>query len=182
MKKLLPVIALMVIILLTGCDGGSKDLENLGLEKSEAQDFYNYSNTTKELYFTLITINEYLPDKGFKVTNDDYKKVTSLVNDLETYYESLNPKGIGEFQEYLYGESNARNSPKQLINNIEKHSRQFNVGEALMTMDMITYYAKEVLITNDVSNDAIDGIMDWYHGNNNYQNLFLEAYEHRFKK
>ncbi|MBZ0323653.1 hypothetical protein [Enterococcus casseliflavus] len=178
---LLPIFLVLISILLAACNTGN-ELEKLGLEKTVAEDFYNFSNTTKELYSTLIKINEYLPDKKFVVTNEDYKEVSSLVKDLETYYESLNPKGFSEFQEYLYNESNTIRSPILIIDNIEKNSRQFKIAEAMLMFDNLTYYAKTSLEANNVSDDNVDIIMDWYHNNNDYQNLFQEAYEHRFDK
>lgn len=178
----LPIFLVLTSILLAACSTTDNELEKLGLEKTVAEDFYNFSNTTKELYSTFIKINEYLPDTNYVVTNEDYKEVSSLVKDLETYYESLNPKGFSEFQDYLYDESNTIRSPILIIDNIEKNSRQFKVAEAMLMFDNLTYYAKTSLEANNVSDNNVDIIMDWYHNNNDYQNLFQEAYEHRFDK
>lgn len=186
MKKM---VVLFILFLVSGCASPEKKaekeaittLESYGLTNEVAYDFYGYANSSKLIFLTMTDINNSIRENNYSIEDDKYKTVLVATETMEDYFSSLNPKKRVDLHSYLSDSDNIRSSPILILNNIEDDQRSFNVSEAAMMWGMMTFYARESLTSQNVSEENLEKIINWYHENNSYTDFFQEVYEYRTK-
>lgn len=189
MKKVTPLVSLLLIILLifTGC--ASKEakaekedlnkLESIGFSPTDAQSFYNFSNSIKIVFQQMSNVNNDIENNDFVVPREEYKQVSAAIEVSRNAYNELNPKGIKEYDEYLTDDENKMESPLLILDNIEKNKRGFTIVEAAMMYDMMSYFANLAIKSANISKEKQTEAIKWYHSNNAYSGLFKETYDFR---
>lgn len=177
------------LLILAGCSSPEEkaeketlnSLEEIGFTKENAQDFYNFSNSSKIIFNKMTEINNEMEDNSFVIPNDDYKTVSAAVEVAEDAYGELNPKGKADYENYFIDDDYTMSSPILILDNIEDYHRTFTLSEAAMTWDMMTLYAKNAIESSGLTDEKALKAIAWYHKNNGYDDLFKEAYDYRTK-
>lgn len=126
-------------------------------------------------------INNEMEDNSYVIPNDDYKTVSVAVEVAKDAYGELNPKGKADYENYFTSDDYTMSSPILILNNIEDYHRTFTLSEAAMTWDMMTLYAKNAIESCGLTDNQAIKAIAWYHDNNDYDDLFKEAYDYRTK-
>ncbi|MBL1224822.1 hypothetical protein [Enterococcus sp. BWR-S5] len=186
MKK---IAVLFILLLFSGCaspeEKAEKEaittLESYGLTNEIANDFFGYANSSKLIFSTMTDINNSIKENGYIIQDDKYKDVLVAAETMEDYFSSLNPKKRDDLHSYLSDSENVIRSPILILDNIEDNRRTFTIAEAAMVWDMMTFYAKESISSQNLSEENLERIIQWYHENNSYTDLFKDAYEYKTK-
>lgn len=154
-------------------------LKSFDLSERQAKDVYGYSNSVKLLMNSLSKINSHLSENDYEIPTSDSESIFTASKTLQDYYEALSNTRNEELNSFLTSKTERFGGVQSTLSNMQDYKRKMGINEAAIMYDNFEGYLSNALEDLNIPSTSQKSILDWYHSNNEYTDLFEKVHENR---